>query len=91
MQVGLKFFELNNGQIIGHAEAIAWSFPLDVLKLFHACLKTAPFWSAGNQPLYYFGDICEFVCCEIMMRVMGISVSDMKDYGVSENSYLRYK
>ena len=88
MQVRFKVFQSNNGQRIGHAEAISGYFPLDIFKLFHAWLKKAPFQYSGNQPLYSFGDICEFIRCEIVMRVMGISVSDMMDYGVSDNAYL---
>ena len=87
----VKVFDLNNGQRSGYAEAIAGAFPPDVFKLFHAWLKTAPFRSSGNQSLYSFGDICEFIRCEIVMRVMGISASDMRQYGVSDNTYLRYQ
>ena len=89
MQVRLKVCESNNGQRIGHAEAIAGDFPPDDFKLFHAWLKKAPFQSVGNQPLYSFCDICEFIRCEIVMRVMGISVLDMRYYGVSDNAYMR--
>ena len=91
MQVRLKVFDSNNGQRIGYEEAIAGAFPPYVFKLFHAWLKTAPFRSAGNQSLYSFGDIYEFIRCEIVMRVMVISASDTRQYGVSDNTYLCYQ
>ena len=45
----------------------------------------------NDENLYSLGDIREFIRCELRMRVYEISASDMCNFGVSKNSFGKYK
>ena len=89
-QVRMKLFKSNNKQTIGPGEAFAGALPPDFFKHFDTWMKTAHSNDSSATAPYSFGDICEFLRCEIKMRTFGVSASAMQDFGVSKDSYERY-
>ena len=78
-QVRLKVFDSNNREKNDPAVAFAGALPYDFIKHFNSWLKAGE--DAQSESLSVsFGDIVEFLRCEIAMRCHGILAGDLKDH-----------
>ena len=88
-QTRLKLFESDTGQPIDAGAALAASIPRGFLEAFHQYLETSL--KKDESPDWYFVDLIEFIRCEVMMKLFGLSAKELPDFGLSKNDYESFR
>ena len=74
---------------IDAVEAFAGAMPEEFLSKLFEWLKAGQ--AASQDKLVSFVDIIEFIRCEIILRIFGVSSSELTKLGVTEDQFKRYK
>ena len=87
-QVRKKLFDSDRQQNISFVESFCGSLPHELLIHFCTWLKAC---RSSSDAMVTFADICEFLRCDLLMRVLDISASSLSEYNISSESIIKYK